>query len=133
MLHLSPEGRGRPRSGRVWGMERFRQRARKLRASQTSAEARLWQALRGRRLAAWKFRRQHPIDRYVVDFVSIDGKPIVEVDGVTHGTESELVHDAERTRMLEAFGFHVVRVSNTDVYENLGGVLEMIDQTLRPM
>ena len=114
-------------------MERFRQRARKLRASQTSAEARLWQALRGRRLAHWKFRRQHPIDRYVVDFVSIEGKLIVEVDGVTHGTDREVARDTERTRLLEAFGFNVVRVSNTDVYENLGGVLEMIDQTLRPM
>ena len=114
-------------------MERFRQRARKLRASQTSAEARLWQALRGRRLARWKFRRQHPIDRYVVDFVSIEGKLIVEVDGVTHETDREIARDTERTRLLEAFGFNVVRVSNTDVYENLGGVLEMIDQTLRPM
>jgi very-short-patch-repair endonuclease len=114
-------------------MERFRQRARKLRASQTSAEARLWQALRGRRLAHWKFRRQHPIDKYVVDFVTIEGKLIVEVDGVTHGTTRELARDAEHTRLLEAFGFHVVRVSNTDVYENLGGVLEMIDQTLRPI
>ncbi|HWE77836.1 MAG TPA: DUF559 domain-containing protein [Pseudolabrys sp.] len=73
------------------------------------------------------------MDRYVVDFVTIEGKPIVEVDGVPHGSERELARDAERTRMLEAFGFHVVRVSNTDVYENLGGVLEMIDQTLRPM
>jgi len=114
-------------------MERFRQRARKLRASQTSAEARFWQALRGRRLAHWKFRRQHPIDRYVVDFVTIEGKLIVEVDGVTHAAERELARDAERTRVLEAFGFHVVRVSNTDVYENLPGVLEMIDRTLRPM
>ena len=113
-------------------MERFRQRARELRASQTSAEARLWQALRGRRLAEWKFRRQHPIDRYVVDFVTIEGKLIVEVDGVTHGTEREIGRDTKRTQVLEAFGFHVVRVSNADVYENLAGVLEMIDQTLRP-
>ena len=113
-------------------MERFRQRARKLRAAQTSAEARLWQALRGRRLARWKFRRQHPIDRYVVDFVTIEGKLIVEVDGVTHDSASEITRDVARTELLEAFGFHVVRVSNIDVYENLGGVLDMIDQTLRP-
>ncbi|HEX3438932.1 MAG TPA: endonuclease domain-containing protein [Pseudolabrys sp.] len=113
-------------------MERFRQRARKLRAAQTNAEARLWQALRGRRLAQWKFRRQHPIDRYIVDFVTIEGKLIVEVDGATHSTAAELARDAERSHTLEAFGFHVVRVSNIDVYENLGGVLDMIDQTLRP-
>ena len=113
-------------------MERFKQHARKLRASQTSAEARLWQALRSRRLARWKFRRQHPIDRYIVDFVTVEGKLVVEVDGVTHASPSEIARDSARTEMLEAFGFHVVRVSNIDVYENLGSVLDMIDQTLRP-
>ncbi|HMJ44572.1 MAG TPA: endonuclease domain-containing protein [Pseudolabrys sp.] len=113
-------------------MERFKQRARKLRASQTSAEARLWYALRGRRLARWKFRRQHPIDRYIVDFVTIEGKLIVEVDGATHSSARETLRDAQRTRTLESFGFLVVRISNLDVYENLEGVLEMIFDTLRP-
>ncbi|MBN8989232.1 MAG: DUF559 domain-containing protein [Rhizobiales bacterium] len=112
-------------------MDKFKARARALRASQTSAEAKLWQALRNRRLARWKFRRQHSIDRYVVDFVTLDGKLIVEVDGVTHAEPSEAAKDAARTRVLEACGFLVVRVSNTDVYENLEGVLEMIEGTLR--
>jgi very-short-patch-repair endonuclease len=112
-------------------MERFRAKARSLRASQTSAEAKLWQALRNRRLARWKFRRQHPIDRYIVDFVTLDGKLIVEVDGVTHATPSEIKYDQARTDVLEACGFLVVRVSNTDVYENLDGVLEMIETSLR--
>jgi very-short-patch-repair endonuclease len=113
-------------------MDRFKARARKLRASQTSAEAKLWQALRNRRLARWKFRRQHPIDRYVVDFVTLDGKLIVEVDGVTHAEPSALARDDARTEVLEACGFLLVRVSNTDVYDNLEGVLEMIERTLRP-
>ncbi len=112
-------------------MEQFRAKARSLRASQTSAEAKLWQALRNRRLARWKFRRQHPIDRYIVDFVTLDGKLIVEVDGVTHSTPSEIMRDKTRTEVLEACGFLVVRVSNTDVYENLEGVLEMIETSLR--
>ena len=113
-------------------MEQFKRRARKLRASQTSAEFRLWQALRNRKLARWKFRRQHPIDRYIVDFVSLDGKLVVEVDGVTHGTAAAARRDALRTQVLESLGFLVVRVTNIDVYENLDGVLEMIDRTLRP-
>ena len=71
-------------------MDKFKARARALRASQTSAEAKLWQALRNRRLARWKFRRQHPIDRYIVDFVTLDGKLIVEVDGVPHSEPSEI-------------------------------------------
>ena len=112
-------------------MDKFKARARKLRESQTSAEAKLWQALRNRRLAQWKFRRQHPIDRYIVDFVTIDGKLIVEVDGVTHSEPSELARDKRRSDVLEACGFLVVRVSNTDVYENLEGVLETIESTLR--
>ena len=113
-------------------MDKFKARARALRASQTSAEAKLWQALRNRRLARWKFRRQHSIDRYVVDFVTLDGKLIVEVDGVTHAEPSEITRDKARSDVLEACGFLVVRVTNTDVYENLEGVLEMIEGTLRP-
>src|SRR5215831_12008680 len=103
-------------------MEKFRAKARSLRTSQTSAEAKLWQALRNRRLARWKFRRQHPIDRYVVDFVTLDGRLIVEVDGATHGSDAEIARDAERTRVLESLGFHVIRVSNLDVFDNLTGV-----------
>jgi very-short-patch-repair endonuclease len=112
-------------------MDRFKARARALRASQTSAEAKLWQALRNRKLARWKFRRQHPIDRYVVDFVTLDGKLIVEVDGVTHSEPSEIARDKARTEVLEACGFLIVRASNTDVHENLEGVLEMIATSLR--
>jgi len=111
-------------------MDKFKARARNLRLSQTSAEARLWQALRNRRLVRWKFRRQHSIDRYIVDFVTLDGKLIVEVDGVTHADPSELARDKARSDLLEACGFLVVRVSNTDVYKNLEGVLEMIETTL---
>jgi very-short-patch-repair endonuclease len=111
-------------------MERFRKNARKLRAKQTSAEAKLWRVLRNRQLARWKFRRQHPIDRYVVDFVTVDGKLVVEVDGATHSTKTELARDAERTRVLESLGFNIVRVTNVDIYENVEGVQEMIAVTL---
>ena len=65
-----------------------------------------------------------------MDFVTLDGKVIVEVDGVTHADPSELARDKARSDLLEACGFLVVRVSNTDVYKNLEGVLEMIETTL---
>ena len=87
-------------------------------------------ALRDRRLKGIKFRRQRPIDRYVVDFVAVSAKLIVEIDGATHSTARELTRDAERTRVLESLGFHIVRVTNIDVYKNLRGVLEMIVATL---
>jgi len=112
-------------------MDKFKARARTLRVSQTRAEAKLWQALRNRRLARWKFRRQHVIDRYVADFVTLHGKLIVEADGATHSTPSEIERDKVRTTVLEACGFNIVRVSNTDVYDNIQGVLEMIEGTLR--
>jgi very-short-patch-repair endonuclease len=109
-----------------------KQKARQLRATQTSAEAILWRALRDRRLKGTRFRRQRPIDRYVVDFVAVSAKLIVEIDGATHSTAQELARDAERTRILESLGFQIVQVTNIDVYKNLDGVLEMIVATLYP-
>jgi very-short-patch-repair endonuclease len=97
-----------------------------LRRKQTSAEVKLWSALRGERLNGWKFRRQHPIDRYIVDFVCLDAKLIIEVDGATHSTDAELERDAVRTQTLETCGFFVLRLTNADVFDNLGGVLETI-------
>ncbi len=67
----------------------------------------------------------------MVDFVTLDGKLIVEADGVTHSEPSERTRDDARSRVLEACGFHIVRISNTDVYDNLEGVLEMIEGTLQ--
>lgn len=107
-------------------MQRFIQRAQHLRQRQTSAEAVLWQALRIRRLAHWKFRRQHPIDRYVVDFVCLDAKLVLEVDGATHSTSHEIRQDEERTRVLEICGYHIIRFANAEIYENLDGVMETI-------
>ena len=112
------------------GLGRFKARAKQLRATQSNAEIKLWQALRNRRLARYKFRRQYPVDRYVVDFIVLDAKLIIEVDGATHSTDAELMNDAKRTRALETFGFNVIRFTNTDIYDNLEGVLEMICSTL---
>ena len=92
----------------------------------TAAEAKLWAALRGGRLSGWKFRRQHPIDRFVADFVCLKAKLVVEVDGATHSNSAALDRDAERTRIIEAAGFHVIRVGNADMRNNLDGVLETI-------
>jgi very-short-patch-repair endonuclease len=107
-------------------MNRFKSRSRALRIEQTTAEEVLWRELRNRQLASWKFRRRHPIDRYIVDFVTLDGKVIVEVDGGTHSTDRERARDSRRTEALEQLGFHVMRVTNTDVYKNLDGVLETV-------
>ena len=101
-------------------------RARQLRSAMTSAEVILWQNLRRRQLGDFRFRRQVPVGPYIADFACIERNLIVEVDGATHSEPDELAHDARRTAFLEAEGWQVCRIWNTEVYENLAGVLEMI-------
>jgi very-short-patch-repair endonuclease len=98
-------------------------RARKLRVDATDAERKLWQLLRRRELAGWKFRRQRPIDRYVADFACLEAMLVVEVDG---GQHAENAADDVRTRHLEALGWEVQRFWNPDVLTNPEGVLTMI-------
>ncbi|KAB0265278.1 endonuclease domain-containing protein [Microvirga brassicacearum] len=107
-------------------MRRFVQRARQLRKQQTDAEAVLWRAVRNRSLARWKFRRQHVVDRFIVDFICLDARLIVEVDGATHSMDSELAYDAERTHILESCGFHVLRITNAEILANIDDVMETI-------
>ncbi len=102
----------------------MRQRARALRKNQTAAERRLWSAIRNRRLAGCKFRRQHPINNFIVDFACLERKLVIEVDGGQHA--EEIKKDAERTTALEKVGFRVLRFWNHDVLKNMDAVLETI-------
>ena len=102
--------------------------ARRLRRQMTDAESLLWRHLRHRRLNGWKFKRQVPIDRYVVDFCCADARVIIEVDGGQHADQID--HDAKRTDVLSAMGYLVVRFWNNDVLTNINGVLETIMTTL---
>jgi very-short-patch-repair endonuclease len=90
--------------------------ARKLRLTPTDAEIRLWSRLRGKQLAGFRFRRQHPLGPYVVDFFCAEAKLIVEVDGGQHADDGEA-----RTRWLEARGYRVIRFWNNDVLANTEG------------
>jgi len=100
---------------------------RQLRAGMTEAERRLWYHLRDRRLDGFKFRRQQPIDRCVVDFLCVERRVIVEVDG---GQHNEPV-DAERTAILEVAGYFVLRFWNDEVMRQTDVVLLRILTTLR--
>ena len=102
--------------------------ARHLRRNQTDAEWTLWIRLRDRRLGGWKFRRQFPIDRFTVDFFCADAHLIIELDGGQHAVRS--IADAQRTRILEAMGYLVLRYWNNDVMQNIDGVLEDIHAAL---
>ena len=103
--------------------------ARTLRKRSTEAEKLLWSRLRGRRFEGIKFKRQVPIANYIVDFVALDLKIVIEVDGGQHDVRA--AQDAQRTRVLEEWGYHVVRFWNNDVLGNIDGVLEAILQELQ--
>ena len=100
--------------------------ARRLRRSQTPAEARLWSGLRGRRLQNYKFNRQYPIGPYTVDFLCRDACLVVELDGATHSEDHEIAYDAKRTAYLQLQGYRVLRILNDDVYHRLNDVMDMI-------
>jgi very-short-patch-repair endonuclease len=100
---------------------------RDLRARQTPVEVVLWDALRNRRLAGLKFRRQHPIGPFVADFCCPDRRLIVEIDGAVHDTTRE--HDVELEALLASAGYRTLRFPNNDIRNDLSGVLEMIRAT----
>ena len=94
-------------------------RARYLRRSATLPERVLWRRLRFKQIGGHKFRRQHPLGLFVVDFVCLEQKLVIEVDGATHGTSAELARDAERTAWLVERGCRVIRVDNIEIYESI--------------
>jgi len=101
-----------------------------LRKKQTNAETLLWNYLRDRRLQEFKFRRQHIIQGYIVDFVCLKKKLVIELDGGQHATQQN--YDNKRTQALEQDGFKVLRFWNNDVLENIEGVWDVINNTLYP-
>ncbi len=84
--------------------------AKKLRHAQTSVETALWRELRDRRMGGWKFRRQVPIEGYIADFVCLDARLIVEVDGPVHSEPEQQLKDVERDAALARHGFRTLRL-----------------------
>ena len=103
--------------------------ARDLRARQTPAEEILWATLRDRRLAGLKFRRQHPVGPFVVDFCCPDRRLVIELDGAVHRLPAQRQHDAEREALLAAAGYTILRFPNTAVHDDLAKVLATIRAT----
>ena len=98
--------------------------AKSMRHSSTDAELLIWQLLRGKQFMNLKFRRQHVIASYIVDFYCHEIGLVIELDGGQHGTDDAIEYDAERTRFLEALGLTVVRYWNDDVLSRADVVLE---------
>src|SRR5437879_3697501 len=100
--------------------------ARQLRQSPTRSEAMLWDALRGRRLQGFKFRRQHPLGRFVVDFYCAEARLVVEIDGPPHNSEAAKARDRDRDQYMKEGGIGMVLVRAADVEHDVGAALAKI-------
>ena len=105
-------------------------RARELRRDSSRAERICWKMLRDRRMAGLKFRRQHPIGRYIADFACISSKLVVEIDGEHHAFQVEA--DAQRTQAMEREGWQVLRFWANEVLQNPEGIWTAIRSAVDP-
>jgi very-short-patch-repair endonuclease len=102
------------------------EKARALRKRLTPQEVKLWVKLRGLKALGFHFRKQAPIGRYIVDFVSFGARIVIEADGGQHGMPQGVSSDAARNAFLESQGFRVLRFWNSEIDQNLDGVMESI-------
>src|SRR5690606_16476171 len=129
------KGRGVDSAGYLTGNSKIigtlLSRAKEMRRNPTKAESLLWNELRTKRIG-YKFRQQHPIDNYIVDFVCLSKRLIIEVDGEIH--QYQLEKDGERELLLkEKKGFRILRFTNDEVLNNLETVLLKIEETLKTL
>ncbi|MEQ1527421.1 MAG: endonuclease domain-containing protein [Gallionella sp.] len=103
-------------------------RARTLRSNMTDVERLLWQSLRGKQINGYRFRRQHPIGKYIADFACVEQRLVVELDGSQH--QNQLAYDEQRSLYLQEQGWRVLRFWNNDMLENFEGVLFVIAEHL---
>ncbi len=106
------------------------EKAKELRVNQTNAEGLLWHYLQNKQLDGHKFRRQQPIENYIVDFICLEKKLVIELDGGQHNQESSIKYDEKRTEFLKEAGFKVLRFWNDEIFKNMNGVLEVIYSNL---
>lgn len=100
--------------------------ARQNRNNPTPAEAALWEKLRANKIKGLKFRRQHPIGVFIVDFYCHQAKLAIEIDGAYHFDENQVEYDQNRTALLQQVGVREIRFANKEVLENIDMVLESI-------
>ncbi len=108
--------------------EKLKPLARQMRREPTAAENRLWQRLRNKQILGYKFRRQHAIDRFIVDFICNQAQLVIEVDGEIHDYTQE--EDGIRQDFLESQGLRVIRFRNEEVLNNIDGVVKEIARWL---
>jgi len=107
-------------------LTRQRDHARQLRCFQTEAEAFLWRQLRGRAFKGLKFRRQLALGKYIVDFVCLEKRLIIELDGGQHNDEAQRQYDRVRDQWLRSQGFRILRYWNNEIFDEWEGIAEAI-------
>ena len=105
------------------------EKAKELRKSQTVSEKRLWKYLNNNQLGV-KFRRQHPLSIYIVDFYCHKLKLVIEVDGGYHLDKEQKNQDDIRTRELEQLGLKVIRFTNEEIFENSNGIIDRLKRIM---
>ncbi|MDZ7657926.1 endonuclease domain-containing protein [Fodinibius sp.] len=104
-----------------------------LRNNMTKAEIILWSQLKGRKLLNYKFRRQHGIGDYIVDFYCPEINLVIEVDGESHYTDKGATHDDKRTAFLNDLGIKILRFTNPQIKNNIEGMLEHIITVIKKL
>ncbi|MGD8782644.1 MAG: endonuclease domain-containing protein [Ignavibacteria bacterium] len=117
-------------SKRLHNRKELKSRRKKLRNNATYAEKHLWKFLKHSQLAGKKFRRQHSIGNYIVDFFCYEENLAVELDGQHHSDKEVIEYDKERTKFLESLGIKVIRFENHEVIFNTDNVLKKIEEKL---
>jgi len=110
----------------VFNNKTYTARCRALRRSFSKAEAVLWLHLSRKQMNGFKFRRQYGVNQYVIDFYCPELKLAIEIDGNSHHFDTSKEYNIKRQKYIASFGIHFLRFSNTDVYEDLNGVLRII-------
>ena len=108
----------------------LKEKAKKMRNQPTEAEKMLWNILANKGLEGYKFRRQHIIGQYIVDFICLEKRLIIEVDGSVHNVQEQIEHDQLRTEWLESKGFKIVRFTNKQVLLDSLNTIEIIRKEL---
>ena len=109
---------------------RLKTHSRNLRKKSTPQEIKLWSRIKNRNFHNLKFRRQHIIDKYIVDFICLEKKIIIELDGSQHKREKDRKYDHERNNYLKNLGFIVLRFWNNEIDKNLNGVTLKIEEKI---
>ena len=120
------------KESRVHNRPALMQRRRDLRNEATPAERKLWSVLKKSALCGYKFRRQHSVGPYILDFYCPASLLAIELDGDSHFTDKGIEYDRERTAFLNGLNIRVLRFINSDVFDNLDSVCEKILDELRP-